>query len=241
MQPNDLEASLAALPAKLDATFAAIKAKAPKATLVVLPYLRVMPAVPAPCPPSVPISTPVLYYLVGFGDKLHTAIKQAATRAKARFVDSYLPKGHDACVPAARRWIQGQDPSTTALDVPPERGGHAGAGDDDPQGAQDQVGPSTGVMRPASLDLVGLVDLLEELPDLGRLEPAMTAEGADGRDLAGACPTGDRLGVHPEHRGDFGRSEQLFGLGSGVLGHAVLAVDTDPHRGLGGIGPVCPE
>ena len=123
VQPNDLEAKLAALPAKLDATFAAIKAKAPKATLVVLPYLRVLPAVPAPCPPSVPMSTPVLYYLVGFGDKLHTAIKDAATRAKARFVDSYLPKGHDACAPAARRWIQGQEPSTTALTFHPNGAG----------------------------------------------------------------------------------------------------------------------
>ncbi len=54
VQPNDLEAKMAALPAKLDATFAAIKAKAPKATVVVLPYLPRVPcatgAVPAQRP-----------------------------------------------------------------------------------------------------------------------------------------------------------------------------------------------
>src|SRR5262249_53526780 len=73
------------------------------------------------------------------------------------------------------------------------------------------------------LDLVGLVDLLEELAYLGRPEATMTTQRADRRDLAGAGPTRDRLGIHPEHRGDFGRREQLFGFGSGILGHVVLA------------------
>jgi lysophospholipase L1-like esterase len=123
VQPNDVEAKLAALPAKLDATLAAIKAKAPKATVVVLPYLRVMPAVPAPCPPSVPMSTPTLYYLQGFGEKLHTAIKQAATRAKVRFVDSYLPKGHDACAAPADRWVEGAQPASPAVMYHPNAAG----------------------------------------------------------------------------------------------------------------------
>jgi lysophospholipase L1-like esterase len=123
VQPADIDAKLAALPAKLDATFAAIKAKAPKATILVLPYLRVMPAVPAPCPPSVPMSTPTLYYLRDFGDRLHTATKQSAAREKVRFVDSYRPKGHDACAAPAQRWVEGAAPASPAVSYHPNAAG----------------------------------------------------------------------------------------------------------------------
>ncbi len=123
VQPTDIEAKFAALPAKLDATFQAIKAKAPKATVVVLPYLRVFPAVPVPCPPSVPMDTPTLYYLAGSSDKLHTAIKQAATKAKVKFVDVYTPKGHDACAAPAARWVEGAEPASPAVSFHPNAAG----------------------------------------------------------------------------------------------------------------------
>ena len=48
MQPNDIDTKLAALAAKLDATVQAIKDKAPNATIVMLPYLRVLPAIAKP-------------------------------------------------------------------------------------------------------------------------------------------------------------------------------------------------
>jgi hypothetical protein len=123
VQPTDIEAKLAALPAKLDATLAAIEARAPKATIVVVPYLRVMPAVPVPCPPSVPMSTPTLYYLRDFGEKLHTAIKQSAARAKVRFVDAYRPQGHDACAAPADRWVEGAEPASPAVAYHPNAAG----------------------------------------------------------------------------------------------------------------------
>ena len=139
VQPNDLEAELAALPAKLDATLQAIKAKAPNTTVVVLPYLRVFPAVPVPCPPSVPMDTPTLYYLTGSSDKLHTAIKDAAARAKVKFIDSYVPKGHDACAAPARRWVEGAEPASPAVLVPPRRRGDEGSSEDDRGRAQGQA------------------------------------------------------------------------------------------------------
>ena len=148
VQPNDLEAKLAALPGKLDATFAAIKAKAPNATIVVLPYLRVMPASLRRAHRACRCSTPVLYYLVGFGDKLHTAIKEAATRrqgALRRLVPAEGPRRVRAGGPSVG---PGSGAVDDRADVPPQRGGHAGAGGDDPQGAQDQVGPSTFVIGP---------------------------------------------------------------------------------------------
>ena len=88
---------MAALPAKLDATFAAIKAKAPKATIVALPYLRVFPratgAVPAQRAHGHAFLT--LYNHSGYSNKLHTAIKNAAKRAKMRNNNSYVQKNHD--------------------------------------------------------------------------------------------------------------------------------------------------
>jgi lysophospholipase L1-like esterase len=123
VQPADIETKLAALPAELDATFAAIKAKAPKATVVVTPYLRVLPAVPAPCPPSVPMSTPTLSYLHDFGEKLHTAIKESAAREKLRFVDTYRPEGHDACAAPADRWVEGAEPASPAVSYHPNAAG----------------------------------------------------------------------------------------------------------------------
>lgn len=123
VQPTDIETNLAALPAKLDATLQAIKDAAPNATIVVLPYLRVLPAVATPCPPSVPMSTPTLSYLEGFSDKLHTAIKDAATRAKVMFVDSYRPKGHDACASEASRWVEGAQPASPAFAFHPNAAG----------------------------------------------------------------------------------------------------------------------
>ena len=80
-------------------------------------------AIAKPCPPSVPMSTPTLSYLDGFSDKLHTAIKQAAVKAKVLFVDSYLPKGHDACAPEAKRWVEGAQPASPAFAFHPNAAG----------------------------------------------------------------------------------------------------------------------
>jgi lysophospholipase L1-like esterase len=131
LQPSQIEQNLARLPGKLDATLHAIADKAPHATIVVLPYLRVFPAVAKPCPPSVPMTTRTLQYLDGFSDKLHTAIKQAAARvkrARVRFVDSYLPKDHTACAAPAERWVEGAVPASPAVMFHPnERGMQAQA------------------------------------------------------------------------------------------------------------------
>lgn len=47
--------------------------------------------------------------------KLDVALEDAAKQTKVDFVDSDAPAGHDACVPEAQRWIEGQQPQSTAL------------------------------------------------------------------------------------------------------------------------------
>ena len=123
VKPADIDAALAALPAKMANTLAAIKAKAPKARVVVLPYLRVLPASAAPCPPSVPMQPADLKFQVGFSDKLHIIIKQAAAAAKVDYVESYVPKGHDACAAPNRRWVEGQVPASPAFPFHPNAAG----------------------------------------------------------------------------------------------------------------------
>jgi hypothetical protein len=76
-----VDAALAGLPAKMATTLPAIKHAAPHARVVVLPYLRVVPVSASPCPPSVPIEAADLRFLVDFGQRLYTVIKQAAAAA----------------------------------------------------------------------------------------------------------------------------------------------------------------
>ncbi len=123
LNPQDVDAALATLPGKMANTLNAIKEKAPKARVVVLPYLRVLPPSATPCPPSVPMQPADMKYLVGFGDKLHTIIKQAAATAKVDYVESYTPKGHDACAAPDQRWVEGQVPASPAFMFHPNGAG----------------------------------------------------------------------------------------------------------------------
>jgi hypothetical protein len=91
--------------------------------VVVLPYLRVVPVSASPCPPSVPIEAADLRFLVDFGQRLYTVIKQSAAAAKVDFVDSYAPKGHDACAAPARRWVEGEVPASSAFMFHPNAAG----------------------------------------------------------------------------------------------------------------------
>jgi lysophospholipase L1-like esterase len=114
---------LAALPAKMAATLQAIKQAAPKAKVIVLPYLRVMPASATPCPPSAAMGAAEIKYLVDFGDQLHAVLKKSAATAKVDFVDSYVPKGHDACATPAKRWVEGAEPASPAFPFHPNAAG----------------------------------------------------------------------------------------------------------------------
>src|SRR5215470_6741403 len=53
----------------------------------------------------------------------------------------------------------------------------------------------------------------EQGADLRLAVPAVTAESADGRELASLGPSCDGLGIHAEHRGDLCRCQQRFSFG----------------------------
>ena len=118
-----MDAALAALPGRMAAMFAVIKAKAPDARVVLLPDPRVLPLSAKPCPPSVPMLPADLRFMVDVGEQLHTIMKQSADAANVDYVETYTPKGHHACVAPAKRWIEGQEPASPAVVFHPNAAG----------------------------------------------------------------------------------------------------------------------
>jgi hypothetical protein len=127
VSPDDLNARLAALPAKMAATLGAIKQAAPNAEVLLVSYFRVLPPSATPCPPSVPMTPKDLQLMVGVGRQLASISKRAATAAKVGFVDIYTPKGHEACATPAQRWVEGQVPASPAFPFHPNAAGMAAA------------------------------------------------------------------------------------------------------------------
>jgi hypothetical protein len=93
------------LPGRLDATFAAIKVRAPGADLLVLGYPRLFGSGPCTAP-GLPASPAIRAKIDGGTDLLNEVIKQEATAAHATFID-VRPRfgGHGTCATPGRRWI----------------------------------------------------------------------------------------------------------------------------------------
>jgi GDSL-like Lipase/Acylhydrolase family len=109
-----INAALAALPGQMVAMLRAIKQAAPNAIVYLVAYPRVLPTSNTPCPPSVPMDPAALAFLRGVGLQLQRAFVSSAHAAHVGFIDSYSPKGHDACAAPAQRWIEGMAPARAA-------------------------------------------------------------------------------------------------------------------------------
>src|SRR5262245_21850756 len=86
----------------------AVRKHAPKATVAILSYPQILPAVGVPaCYSSVPISMGDVPYLDRTQRTLNRYIQRAAKLTGVRFVDmSKASVGHDACQPVGTRWIE---------------------------------------------------------------------------------------------------------------------------------------
>jgi lysophospholipase L1-like esterase len=105
--PATLAADEAALPGKLDAMLAAVKAKAPEATIVVVTYPREFPKTNCP---ALSLTDDELAVLQQMGASVEKALVDAAKQAKVRLADPYVQKGdHTACAPESTRWTAGKD------------------------------------------------------------------------------------------------------------------------------------
>jgi lysophospholipase L1-like esterase len=86
----------------------AVRAAAPRATVVILGYPTILPAVGSPaCYPVMPISMGDVPYLHQEEALLNGVVRAAALITGARFIDmAPASQGHDACQPVGQRWIE---------------------------------------------------------------------------------------------------------------------------------------
>jgi lysophospholipase L1-like esterase len=103
--PATLAADSAALPGKLDAMLAALKAKAPSATIVLVTYPREFPK--HNCA-ALSMTDDELAIVRNMGATVEKALVDAAHKAKVLLADPYrVPGDHTACGPAAKQWTAG--------------------------------------------------------------------------------------------------------------------------------------
>lgn len=86
--------------------FAAIRAKAPNARIVVAGYLRITPEGGRSCWPRIPLAKGDLPYFDKAERRLNGVLRKSAQAAGATYVDVYrMSIGHDVC--AAEPWVNG--------------------------------------------------------------------------------------------------------------------------------------
>ncbi|WP_042364643.1 SGNH/GDSL hydrolase family protein [Streptacidiphilus neutrinimicus] len=92
----------------LDATLAAVKAKAPNARIAIVGYPWIVPAQAVPgCFAKMPIASGDIPYLRDLEAHLNAAVQRAAADNGVTYVDmSAVSDGHDACEPSGTRWIE---------------------------------------------------------------------------------------------------------------------------------------
>lgn len=86
----------------------AVRQQAPRATVAILGYPRVMPETFVPsCYPVMPISAGDISYVTDFQQALNGAVQKAAAETGVTYIDMSEPSaGHDVCQPPEQRWIE---------------------------------------------------------------------------------------------------------------------------------------
>ncbi len=118
-----ISAAVNQLPAKLGATFDAIKARAPQATIVLVAYPRVFPEDAANCS-ELELSAEDTNYLATLGQQLEDTFVSTAANHQILIADAYVrAAGHGPCA-AAERWVNGNAVADTGIRYHPTAEGH---------------------------------------------------------------------------------------------------------------------
>jgi lysophospholipase L1-like esterase len=114
--------------AKVAAVLAGIKQRSPKAKVVVVGYLRILPP-SGGCWPIVPISKGDVPYLDNVQKQLNGMLGAQAKAAGATFVNPYdISLGRDTCAAPWDKWVEGIIPTSLAFPVHPNASGMAAVG-----------------------------------------------------------------------------------------------------------------
>jgi lysophospholipase L1-like esterase len=122
---DQLAARVTAEGAKMVAVLDEIRARAPRARVLLVGYPDLFPQ-QGGCWPVVPITDADVGYLRGVETRLNAALAQAARAAGATFVDTYTPTiGHDFCQGPAVKDVEGLVPTSLAAPFHPNARGQA--------------------------------------------------------------------------------------------------------------------
>jgi lysophospholipase L1-like esterase len=112
------------LPGRLAAVLDAIRGKAPKATIVMVTYPRVVPPPSERCA-AVGLTDADADYFAALGQQLEDAMVGAAKAKGALVADPYaLAKGHGPCAAGGDRWANGAKPAGSGASFHPTANGH---------------------------------------------------------------------------------------------------------------------
>lgn len=104
-----------------------IERRAPNARVLVVGYPSILPVENTACGRGLPIAPGDVTFLRQKQQELNTMLDRHARAAGATYVDTFAPSaGHDACSPAATRWIEPLRPSSPAAMVHPNERGERG-------------------------------------------------------------------------------------------------------------------
>jgi len=96
-----------------------IRARSPRARVLLVGYLRLLPPVLG-CYPAFPIARGDVPYVDGVERRLTAMLTDQALDHGAVFVDSYAGSlGHDACQPRGTKWVEGTTPTSPAYPMHP--------------------------------------------------------------------------------------------------------------------------
>jgi lysophospholipase L1-like esterase len=125
---DELRDRIAATAPKVAAVLKGIKARSPKAKILVVGYPAIFSDTDNNCWPLIPIAPDDVPYLRGIEKALNGMLASTAAANRATYVDTYTPSiGHDACQPLTiNRWVEPLVPNQPAAPVHPNATGEQG-------------------------------------------------------------------------------------------------------------------
>ncbi|MGH3777623.1 MAG: SGNH/GDSL hydrolase family protein [Pseudonocardiaceae bacterium] len=120
---------IAAAAPKVAGVLEGIRQRSPRATVLLVGYLRILPP-EVGCYPIFPIARGDVPYVDGLEQQLTAMLADQASNHGAVFVDSYARSlGHDACQLPLVKWVEGTVPTSPAAPVHPNAIGMQAVGD----------------------------------------------------------------------------------------------------------------
>lgn len=150
-----------AIQGNVDQALAAIKKRAPRATVVVVNYLHILPET-GTCA-NVPFAAGDYRWGTRVHQALNTSLRKAARKHRAEYVDMYAASvGHDACAAPREQWVNGATIRPRAFNYHPFRSGMAAI-------ARTTYTQLTGEAAPLGLPVLSAIKRLPAVVDVDGL------------------------------------------------------------------------